>query len=111
MPPEGGRARLDILAPPPNAGAAFVLRGVVDFQWRAKRRTKSGHRKWVVLRTLHANTKGEHPSKVADPPGYTSGTCEIASYAANSRGSLLITPSTPRADRRSISAASSTVHT
>jgi hypothetical protein len=62
---------------PPNAGAAFVLRGVVDFQWRIKRRTKSGHVETVVVRTLHANTKGEHPSKVADPPGYTSGTCEI----------------------------------
>jgi hypothetical protein len=62
---------------PPGAGSAFVLRGVVDFQWRVTRRTKSGHRKTVVVRTLHANTKGEHPSKVADPPGYTSGTCEI----------------------------------
>jgi hypothetical protein len=62
---------------PPAAGSAFVLRGVVDFQWRVTRRTKSGHRLTVVVRTLHANTKGEHPSKVADPPGYTSGTCEI----------------------------------
>jgi hypothetical protein len=62
---------------PPNAGSAFVLRGVVDFQWRAKRRKKGGHRRWVAVRTLHANTKGEHPSKLADPPRYTSGTCEI----------------------------------
>ena len=62
---------------PPTAGNAFVLRGVVDFQWRAKRRTKRGKLRTVVVRTLHANTKGEHPSDGADPPGYSSGTCEI----------------------------------
>jgi hypothetical protein len=61
----------------PTAGNAFVLRGVVDFQWRAKRRTKSGRLRTVVVRTLHANTKGEHQSNGADPPGYSSGTCEI----------------------------------
>ena len=62
---------------PPQNGSAFVLRGVVDFQWRAKRRTRNGHLRTVVVRTLHANTKGQHPSDGADPPGYTSGTCEI----------------------------------
>jgi hypothetical protein len=62
---------------PPKSGSAFVLRGVVDFQWRARRRTRSGQRRTVVVRTLHANTKGGHPSDGADPPGYTSGTCEI----------------------------------
>jgi len=61
----------------PTGGNAFVLRGVVDFQWRAKRRTKSGRMRTVVVRTLHANTKGEHPSNGSDPPGYSSGTCEI----------------------------------
>ena len=61
----------------PSAGMAFVLRGVVDFQWRIKRRTKTGHRRTVIVRTLHANTKGEHPSDGADPQGYSSGTCEI----------------------------------
>jgi hypothetical protein len=61
----------------PTAGSPYVLRGVVDFQWRAKRRTKSGKRKWVAVRTLHANTKGEHVAGGADPPGYSSGTCEI----------------------------------
>jgi hypothetical protein len=61
----------------PAAGSPFVLRGVVDFQWRERRRTKSGRRRVVVVRTLHANTKGNHPSDGADPPGYSSGTCEI----------------------------------
>jgi hypothetical protein len=62
---------------PPTSGGAFVLRGVVDFQWRVKRHNKSGRKRIVVLRTLHANTKGEHPSDGADPLGYSSGTCEI----------------------------------
>jgi len=64
---------------PANNGQSFVLRGVVDFQWRARHRTRSGHRRWVVVRELHANTKGQHPSAQADPPGYSSGTCEIRS--------------------------------
>jgi hypothetical protein len=58
-------------------GAVLVLRGVVDFQWRARRRTRSGHRRTVVVRTLHARTRGNHPSDQADPPGYSSGICEI----------------------------------
>ncbi|HEY7629567.1 MAG TPA: hypothetical protein VH817_02640 [Thermoleophilaceae bacterium] len=61
----------------PPAGTSFVLRGVVDFQWREKRRTKSGVRRTVVVRTLHANTKSEHVAPGADPPGYSSGTCQI----------------------------------
>jgi hypothetical protein len=61
----------------PQSGSPFVLRGVVDFQWREKRRTKTGKRRLVVVRTLHANTKGEHPADGADPPNYSSGTCEI----------------------------------
>jgi hypothetical protein len=64
---------------PANAGQSFVLRGVVDFQWRARHRTRTGNRRWVVVRELHANTKGQHPSAEADPPGYSSGTCEIRS--------------------------------
>ncbi|HEY1594499.1 MAG TPA: hypothetical protein VGF74_03810 [Thermoleophilaceae bacterium] len=58
------------------AGSSSLLRGVVDFQWREKRRTKTG-RRTVVLRTLHANTKGQHSTHDGDPPGYSSGTCEI----------------------------------
>lgn len=61
----------------PQAGATYVLRGVVDFQWRARRRTPSGRHRTVVVRTLHANTKGDHPASGADPPNYSSGICEI----------------------------------
>ena len=66
---------------PPKPGATYVLRGVVDFQWRVRRRRRHHRhrRRTVVVRTLHANTKGEHPADGADPPGYSSGTCEIRS--------------------------------
>lgn len=60
-----------------SAGQASLLRGVVDFQWRQRKRTKSGRFKLVVVRTLHANTKGQHSTADGDPPGYSSGTCEI----------------------------------
>jgi hypothetical protein len=57
----------------PPAGSTFTLRGRVDFQWRAKR-----HRRTVVVRRAHANTKGGIKSTDgADPPGYSSGLCTI----------------------------------
>jgi hypothetical protein len=62
-----------------SAGQKAILRGVVDFQWRERRRTKSGRLKFAVVRTQHANTKGQHSTADGDPPGYSSGTCEISS--------------------------------
>ena len=62
---------------PPPAGMSYVLRGVVDFQWRARRHRRHRRPRFVVVRTLHANTKGQHPAPGADPPRYSSGTCEI----------------------------------
>ena len=61
----------------PTAGSTFTLRGTVDFQWRAKKRT---HRRvhTVVVRKVSINTKGGFKSTVgADPPGYSNGICEI----------------------------------
>ena len=57
----------------PAAGSSYTLRGRVDFQWRAKR-----HKRTVVIRRAHANTKGGIRSiGGADPPGYSSGLCTI----------------------------------
>ncbi len=61
---------------PPTAGSTYVLRGVVDFQWRARRRV-NGKLRWVVVHRARANTKGGHSTDTADPPGYSSGLCEI----------------------------------
>jgi hypothetical protein len=61
----------------PTPGSTYTLRGVVDFQWRAKRhRGKRVHT--VVVRKVSLNTKGGFKSTVgADPPGYSNGLCEI----------------------------------
>ncbi|MEX2193669.1 MAG: hypothetical protein WD844_00145 [Thermoleophilaceae bacterium] len=64
---------------PPADGGRFVLRGVVEYQWRERRRM--GRRKklrTVVVRRARANTKGGFESTAgADPPGFSSGLCEI----------------------------------
>jgi hypothetical protein len=61
----------------PTPGSTYTLRGVVDFQWRAKRRR--GRRvRTVVVRRVSLHTKGGFKSTVgADPPGYSNGLCEI----------------------------------
>jgi hypothetical protein len=64
---------------PPPAGGRFVLRGVVEFQWRERRRVgRSKRLRWVVVRRARATTKGGYESTAgADPRGYSSGLCEI----------------------------------
>jgi hypothetical protein len=62
---------------PPAAGASYTLRGLVNFQWRLHKRV---HRKVrnVVVRRHREITQGGNKSPLgADPPGYSSGTCEI----------------------------------
>jgi len=63
---QGGRS---FVLYPPTGGAAFVLRGVVSFQWR---------RAATVLATLSRPTKAGHQSVAgADPPNYSAATCRI----------------------------------
>jgi hypothetical protein len=83
----------------PNS-ATYMLRGVVLFQWRL-----DGH---AVASTVRSTSAGHDPAAGSDPPGFSAASCTIQ---PNKRGSLEITPVTPRAARRSIRAASSSVHT
>lgn len=54
---------------PPAAGTRFILRGVVEYRWRRGR---------TIVRRARTNTKGGFEStRGADPPGYSSGVCEI----------------------------------
>jgi hypothetical protein len=67
---------------PPRAGTTFIVRGVVEFQWRKrkKRRKKSGGyaAREVVVDTARANTRHGIPNVgVGDPPGTSEGLCEI----------------------------------
>ena len=81
------------------ASRTYVLRGVAVFEWRLHGRT---------IATAVRATRAGHPAAAgADPPGFSAATCTIH---AKRRGSLVITPVTPSASRRAISARSSTVH-
>jgi len=54
----------------PGGGSAFVLRGVVSFQWR---------RGSAVVAAISRATKAGHRSLAgADPPNYSAATCRIA---------------------------------
>jgi hypothetical protein len=62
----------------PTTGNAFVLRGRVEFEWRERRRLRSGELRTVVVRRARVNTKAGYASKVAaDPAGYSASLCEI----------------------------------
>jgi hypothetical protein len=62
---------------PPAAGATFTLRGLVNFQWRIRKRV-DGRLRTVIVRRSKEITEGGQKSPVgADPPGYSSGTCDI----------------------------------
>ena len=55
---------------PPVSGGAHVLRGVVAFEWRRGRR---------VVQHTRAFTEEGHPGTAgAEPPEFSSATCEIA---------------------------------
>jgi hypothetical protein len=61
----------------PKAGASFLMRGRTDFEWRARRKGRS-----VVVRRASRYTTGGHPTKNAEPAGFSAATCNIATPAA-----------------------------
>lgn len=59
---------------PPTPGAAYLLRGRVDFEWRRGRR---------VVRRAHALTQAGHPhTRGADPAAYSAATCHMRAPTA-----------------------------
>jgi hypothetical protein len=65
---------------PPAAGGRFLLRGAVDFQWRARKRARHGRRRarWAVARRAHRVTHGGFSGVAGgDPPGSSLGSCSI----------------------------------
>jgi hypothetical protein len=62
---------------PPAAGSTYALRGVVNFQWRLRKRVRGKLRTVVVRRSQEITQGGKKSTVGADPPGYSSGTCEI----------------------------------
>jgi hypothetical protein len=67
----------------PRAGTGYTMRGLVQFEWRARRR-HNGRLRTVVVRRSHAYTTGGHRSRGADPKNFTAATCRIATPGARS---------------------------
>jgi hypothetical protein len=60
----------------PPAGASYLMRGLVQFEWR-----KSAHGK--VERRAHRFTEAGHPATESDPKGFSAATCRIRTAKAN----------------------------
>ena len=61
----------------PPAGRSFVVRGVVEFEWRAIERRRD-HSGWVVKKRKRATTRsGVRGAQEGDPPGLSLGACEV----------------------------------
>jgi hypothetical protein len=58
-------------------GETFTVRGVVDFQWRVRRRRRGQVRSVVVRRAKAFTAQRSAPVREADPPGYSADRCEI----------------------------------
>jgi hypothetical protein len=58
----------------PRPGTGYLMRGLVQFEWRAKGSGK-------VVRRTHRYTSKGHPTKPAQPKGYSRATCRIATPA------------------------------
>jgi hypothetical protein len=54
----------------PPKGASYLMRGLVQFQWRSKR--------GKVVRRTHLHTAGHHRTRGADPKGFSAATCRIS---------------------------------
>lgn len=63
----------------PPQGSSFVVRGVVQFEWRTRRRPREGGAaREVVVRRTRANTRqGIRNVGEGDPPGTSEGVCAI----------------------------------
>jgi hypothetical protein len=63
----------------PPQGQEYLVRAVVDFEWRRRTRRKKGHRRrWVVtMRRRRATRGGIRGVDGGDPPWTSIGTCTI----------------------------------
>jgi hypothetical protein len=62
---------------PPAMGDRWILRGVAEFEWRARRRV-NGTLRVVVVRRATAITRAGHSTPASEPAGYSAAACVIA---------------------------------
>ncbi len=65
----GRKFRID----PPLPTTSHVVRGLVDFRWRKRRKGRK-----VIRRTTRKTLAGHPTGRHGDPRGYSAGLCEIA---------------------------------
>jgi hypothetical protein len=63
---------------PPSAGTSYLMRGRVDFQWKARHR-KNGRVVWTVVHSAYKYTAAGHPTSQAEPAGFSAADCRIGS--------------------------------
>ncbi|MEA2421698.1 MAG: hypothetical protein QOF55_797 [Thermoleophilaceae bacterium] len=63
----------------PKAGSGYTMRGLVQFEWRAKGSGK-------VVRRTHRLTERGHPTKPAEPPRFSAASCKISTPKAPATG-------------------------
>jgi hypothetical protein len=59
----------------PEPGRGYVMRGLVEFQWRDRRKH---HKRRVVVRRAQRYTTSGHPTQGAQPKGFSAAHCTIA---------------------------------
>jgi hypothetical protein len=59
----------------PPAGKSYLMRGVVEFEWRDHRKH---HRRRVVVKRRQRYTEGGHPTQGAEPKNFSAAHCTIA---------------------------------
>ena len=57
----------------PKAGSGYLMRGLVQFQWRTK--------KGAVVRRTHVYTEAGHRTRGADPKNFSAARCTISTPA------------------------------
>ena len=62
----------------PPAGRSSLVRGVVRFEWRDRRR-RNGRLVWVVTKRKRVVTEGRHRTRQADPRNFSAATCLVRS--------------------------------
>jgi hypothetical protein len=71
---EGYTFRID----PPAAGDQFVLRGIADFQYRARRKRRHRKPRWVVVKRIRGHSRrGIKHVPGGDPRGRSDSVCVI----------------------------------
>jgi hypothetical protein len=65
---------------PPTGSRSFLMRGAVDYQWRALKKRRHHRARWLVVkRASRITRRGLRGVEGSDPPGTAAASCELKS--------------------------------